>query len=193
MSTSNSPHPVSEPATSGRAPLRLRMAEHPGRNHLDGGWWPQSRDLALELADLVDHFPPHAGRIVRALVSPPDWDSALRRVPVTGGYVKVGSFPRDDTHLIHLTTSNRTVLRVLVVPPGFTHAQGDEALLASATAGNAHSARELLDEVTDQPDVDAMDHWTDDGGSFWGADPVAPSFRTGAESGAADIGPATSR
>ena len=193
MSTSNSPHPVSEPATLGRAPLRLRMAERPGRSHLDGGWWPQGRDLALELADLVDHFPPQSGRIVRALVSPPDWDSVPRRVRVTGGYVKVGLFPRDDTHLVHLTTSNRTVLRVLVVPPGFTHGQGDEALLASATAGNSHSAGDLLDEVTDHPDVDSMDHWTDDGGSFWGSDPVAPSFRTGAESRAAPTGPATGR
>jgi hypothetical protein len=127
------------------------MAERPGRGHLDGGWWPHSRDLAVELADLVDHFPPRSGRIVRALVSPPDWDLAPRRIPVTGGYVKVGSFPRDDTHLIHLTTSGRTVLRVLVVPPGFTRYQGDAALLASATAGNARSATDLLHEVADHP------------------------------------------
>jgi hypothetical protein len=36
----------------------------------------RSRDLAVELADLVDHFPPQFGRIVRALFSPPvpeDW------------------------------------------------------------------------------------------------------------------------
>ena len=48
------------------------MGDHPGRDHLDGGWWPQSRDLAVELADLVDHFPQAHGRIQRAVYSPPE-------------------------------------------------------------------------------------------------------------------------
>jgi hypothetical protein len=143
------------------------MAEHPGTNRLDGGWWPRSRDLALELADLVDHFPAQLGRVVRALYSPPDWDPSPRRVPVAGGFVKVGFFPHDDTHLILLTTSDRTVLQVLVVPPEFTDGQGAEALLAAATSGNRHSAADLLETVTDHPDVDPLDHWTDDGGSCW--------------------------
>lgn len=165
MSTSNGPILVSAIDTPSRGPLRLRMAKHPGRNYLDGGWWPQSRDLSVELADLVDHFPAEFGRIVRALVSPPDWDPAPRRIPVIRGFVKVGSFPRDDTHLINIKTSDRTVLRVLVVPPDYTRDQGEEALLAAATTGNAHSAIDLLDEVTQYPDVDPLDHWNDDGGS----------------------------
>ena len=179
MSTSNDPVLVPEIASPGRAPLRLRLADHPGSGHLDGGWWPYSRDLTVELADLVDHFPPRSGRIVRALISPPDWDPAPRRIPVARGYVKVGSFPRDDTHVILLTTSDRTMLRVLVAPPGFTRDQGEEALLAAATAGNAHAATDVLEEVTDHLDTEPMDHWTDDGASWWGFDRVAPSFRTG--------------
>jgi hypothetical protein len=176
MSTSNDSVPASEIARPSRRPLRLRMAEHPGRDHLDGGWWPQSRDLAVELADLVDHFPAQFGRIGRALFSPPDWDPAPRRIPVTGRYVKVGSFPHDDNHLIYLKTSDRTVLRVLVVPSGFSQAQGDEALLAAATPGNAHSATDLLHEVTDNPDVDPLDHWSDDGGASERRGRVAPPF-----------------
>lgn len=179
MSTSNGPILLSEAPATSRGPLRLRMARHPDRNHIDGGWWPQSRDLAVELADLVDHFPTQFGRIVRALVSPPDWDPAPRRIPVAGGYVKVGSFPRDDTHVIHLKTSDRLVLHVLVVPPGYTDDQGAEALLAAAASGNAHPASDLLDTVTEYPDVDPMDHWSDDGGSWWEPHSVAPSFRTG--------------
>lgn len=147
------------------------MAEHPGANELDGGWWPRSRDLAVELADLVEHLPPQFGRVIRALFSPPDWDPAPRRIPVARGYVKVGSFPADDTHLIHLTTADRTVLRMLVVPPGFSHGQGNEALLAAATAGNAHSAGDLLDEVVDSPDADPTDRWANDGGAGLGPAP----------------------
>ncbi len=73
--------------------------------------------------------------------------------------MKAGSFPRDDTHVIQLKTYERKVLHVLVVPPAFSSAQGDEALLAAASPGNAHSAAELLDTVTEHPDVDPADHW----------------------------------
>lgn len=166
-----------------RRPLRLRMGRTTGVDRLDGAWWPQSRDLAVELADLVDHFPAEHGRVVRALFSPPDWDPAPRRIPVATGYVKVGSFPRDDTHVIELKTSDRTVLHVLVVPPGLTDDQGAEALLAAATPGNTHPASTLLDLVTEHPDIDPAGHWKDDGGSWWGDDRPAPSLRTTPVSG----------
>ncbi len=158
MPTSTDPLPATADRTE-RLPLRLRMAEHTGRDHLDGGWWPQSRDLAVELADLVEHLPPEYGRVVRVVFSPPDWDAPPRRVAVPGGYVKAGSFPHDDTHLIQLKTYDRKVLHVLVVPPAFSGPQGDEALLAAASPGNAHSAADLLSTVTEHPDVDPADHW----------------------------------
>ena len=142
------------------------MLDHHGRAHLDGGWWPQSRDLEVELADLVDHFPSRLGRIVRALVSPPDWERSARRIRVVGGFLKVGSFPRDDTHLITIKTSDRAVLRILVVPPDFSAAQGHAAMHAAATPGNVYSAAAILNSVTALPESPALDHWSDDGG--WG-------------------------
>lgn len=179
MSTSNGPIPVLEAAVPGGTEPRLRMTAHTGAGHLDGGWWPRSRDLAVELVTLVEHLPARSGRIVRALVSLPDWDRAPRHVLAGGGGVEIGSLTRDDTHLVVLETADRTTLRVLVVPPDFTRGQGEEALLASATAGNAHSALDVLEEVTDQPDAEPRDRWTDDGASWWGSDRGAPSFRTG--------------
>jgi hypothetical protein len=128
---------------------------------------------------LVGRFPTRFGRVIRCLYSPPDWEPAPRRIPVSGRYVKVGSFPRDDTHLITLTTSYGNVLRVLVVPPGLSAGQGTEALLASATPGNASTAVALLGTVTEFPDVDPADQWSDDGGSWWDPHPMAPSVRTG--------------
>jgi hypothetical protein len=173
MTTSNILKPLR------RVPLRLRMAAHPGRGELDGGWWPQSRDLGVELADLVDHFPPEWGRILLATISPPDWDPAPRRIPVARGHVKVGSFPCDDTHLVLLKTADHPRLRVLVVPADMSSDQGDEALLAAATPGYAHTAACLLDTVSEHPDVNPEDHWSDDGGAWLGPHPVVPSLRTG--------------
>ncbi|GAA3835463.1 DUF5994 family protein [Nocardioides panacisoli] len=146
--------------------LRLRMGGHPGRDRIDGGWWPHSRDFATEFAQLVDHFPSDLGRVVRAVYSPPDWDDAPRRVAVErgNGYVKVGKFPRDDTHLLYVTTADRVVYCLLVVPPSFDASQGEEALLASSTAGNRHTAGQLLEVVHNEPTVDRADLWTSEGG-----------------------------
>ena len=134
------------------------MAQH-GKHHLDGGWWPQSRDLPVELADLIGHLPTQHGRVARALFSPPDWEPAPRRIPVAGRYVKVGSFPRDDTHLMLLKMADGSTLRLLVVPPDFSEDQGDEALLAASSRGNAHSALDLLETVTNEPEIDRANLW----------------------------------
>jgi hypothetical protein len=143
-----------------RHPLRLRISDRPGLDTLDGGWWPQTRDLAVELADLVNHFPAALGRVQHAVYSPPDWDSPPRRVAVQDGYVELDAVPQDDTHIVLLRTSQRLTLRLLVVPHDFSDDQGAEALLAAATTGYAHSAGSLLETVTNEPDVDPNDHWT---------------------------------
>ncbi len=139
--------------------LRLTMGAAVGKDRLDGGWWPHSRDLSTELADLVGNFPDQYGRIVRATCSAPDWDDAPRRVAVDGRFVKVGRHRRDETHVIHLTTSDRVAYCLLVIPSGFDEAQGSEALLASATRGNRHAAGELLRVVTNELPVDPGGQW----------------------------------
>ncbi|UYM03551.1 DUF5994 family protein [Solicola gregarius] len=181
MSTPHDPTSTSESPSEARAPLRLRLAGHPGQNHLDGGWWPRSRDLPGEVADLVDQFPTGSDQIVRVVYSRPDWEPAPRHIAVDRGYVVADAFPHDDAHLIQLTMSDQRVLHVLVVPPDYSDAHGSEALLAAATRGNAHTASALLDAVRDSPDVSPTDQWNDDGGNWWGEHPVEPSFRTRAE------------
>ena len=64
-------------AVPARVPLRLELRPLGVPGHVDGGWWPQSRDLQVEAADLVDHFPVEVGRINRLLFSRPDWDDGV--------------------------------------------------------------------------------------------------------------------
>jgi hypothetical protein len=145
------------------------MAPVPGAGPMDGGWWPRSRELVHELGDLVDHFPAHHGRVVRAHFSPPDWDTASRGIPTAAGAITATSCAEagaHGAHLILLTLADRRTLQLLVVPPDMSPEQGEEALLAAATPGYAHSARCLLTTVTDSPEHDDADHWTDDGGSW---------------------------
>jgi Family of unknown function (DUF5994) len=124
--------PTSAVPPQTRVPLRIRLSPTPAHGPVDGGWWPQSRDLSVELADLVDHFPPEVGRIVRAIFSPPDWDNPPRQLDVDHGRVKVGSFPRDDTHVIRLKMSDRRVVYLQVIPSAASADEAEDGLLAAA-------------------------------------------------------------
>lgn len=156
----------------GPHPVRLRLTTRPGADRLGGGWWPRSLDPLAELSTLLPHVAPPADsgtRLVHAALTWDDWehpdplaDPAAETTLEAG--VRIGWAP-DERHVVVLTFSDATSLRLLVVPPDFTRGQGAEALLAAATAGNEHSAADLLDEVTDQVDVDPWDHWSDDGGA----------------------------
>ncbi len=168
--------PNSSVSPSTRQPLRLRMSETLGKQPLDGGWWPQSRDLTAELGDLVDNFPTALGRIVRVIYSPPDWDDAPRRVPTKRGYVKAGFDADDDTHVLVLMTSDRQEMCVLVVPPELSRSKGEEALLAAVTPGYATSPTALLTAVQERPEIDEGERWNDEGEAWWGSD-TAPSYR----------------
>lgn len=104
-----------------RVSLRLCLDNSFQSGPLDGAWWPQSRDLQSEAADLVDHFPDLIGRIERLLFSRPDWDAvsgapSMRRIHAARGTVKVGSFPSDDTHVMIVKMTSGQRIRLLVVP-----------------------------------------------------------------------------
>ena len=135
------------PGRPTRKPLRLRMRKLAGTAQLDGGWWPRTRDLHVELRDLVDNFPQEIPRIVGAVYSSPDWDKVPRRVAVAGGSIRVGFRPGVDTHVILLSTAARTVLRLMVVPPGLSEHQGSQALDAAGDSGNNGCAQSLLRSV----------------------------------------------
>lgn len=151
------PQIVSAPET--RRPLRLKLGSAPGQDRLDGAWWPYSRDLESEMSDLVQQFPPAHGPISRAVYSLRDWDTAPRELVAGQRVITVDAFPSDDTHVLIVQLGDGRRLTLLVVPPDFTPGQGEEALLAGSTAGNRHTAGELLHEVTDQHDADPADRW----------------------------------
>lgn len=178
--TSHSRSLISDiPDTSpARQVLRLQLSGSPGRGILDGGWWPQSRDIDVELAELVDGFPAVVGRVHRALYSRPDWDTQPRSVRVARGRVKAGSFPRDDTHLLVLSMSTRIRLRLLVVP--YDEPLGEQAMALAADPSNRSSAAEILAAVSSDEEVgEVQDYWTDDGESWWRYEDGPPSWRRG--------------
>lgn len=177
MTSQTSPVADDPGSSTLRHPLRLQLFEPPDRAALDGAWWPQSRDINIELADLVDRFPAAIGRVDRALYCRPDWDTQPRNVRVARGTLKTGSFPRDDTHLMILSMSTHTRLNLLVVPPD--HHMGQQAMAIAADPWNRLSAAEILASGSGKGDAAEGDGiWTDDGGNWWGVG-GPPSFRRG--------------
>jgi Family of unknown function (DUF5994) len=158
---------VAGPAAGSVSPrLRLALSESIGLGALDGAWWPRSRNLESELADLVDHFPATSRRIVRAVYSVPDWRPAHRRIKTKQGHIKVGSFPNDDSHRILLSLSSREILHLMVIPPRSSPALALAVMATASTPGNRDSAATILDEARQAEDADAAARWADDGG-WW--------------------------
>jgi hypothetical protein len=125
-----------------RLPLRIRLrGTAAAAGAVDGAWWPQSRDLQAEAADLVDHLPTATGRINRLLFSRPDWDEpvvdgrGVRRIRAARGPIKVGSFPHDDTHLMVLTMASGRRLRLAVVPSDADPAEAERQLAEASYDG----------------------------------------------------------
>ncbi len=142
--TTSQDSPISPTPMTTTGPLRLKLAAHPGTGSLDGAWWPRSRELERELADLVDHFPDTAGHVERVVFSRPDWSTSPRRVRVGRGPMKTGSFPEDDTHLVLLKLSSAKQLRILVVPSETEVDAAMELMDQALATTNRRSAAELL-------------------------------------------------
>ena len=144
-----------DPSTPPGAPeaLRLFLFDEGPTDRVDGSWWPRSRDLRAEAADLVDHFPADHGRIRRLLFSRPDWDGTsedgrgIRSIRAARGAVPVGSFPSDDTHLMILTMSPGRRLKLLVIPSDTPQAEAEERL--SAAARTAPSSGDVSEGTSD--------------------------------------------
>jgi Family of unknown function (DUF5994) len=111
------------------------------KNHPYGAWWPRNRTLADHLDDLFASWPPHAGRIVRVLYSPPDWDDRPRSVAASGRRVKTGSFPRDDSHQLQLRIGDGVRRAITVIPPATEARVAHDILTAVAADGRVDASR----------------------------------------------------
>lgn len=91
-----------------RLPLRLGLHDN-ATTYLHGAWWPRSRNLRAEAADLVDNFPPAAGR--------------------------PKSFLSDDTRRMVLTMPSGRRLRLVVLSSDTESAEAERRMRAFAESG----------------------------------------------------------
>jgi len=125
--------------------LRLRLKpQGPVTGHVDGAWWPSSRDLTVELPALAEVLAVRLGRVNRVAYALSTWDATPPRFEADGHRVRLAGFTYQDPNVIHVTGSNRGRVSLLVVPPELADAAGHDALMTAARRDNADRPRDIL-------------------------------------------------
>lgn len=125
---------------------RVQLDPEPSRETiLDGGWWPRSTDLMVELPQLIAALAGR-GEITHALVHSADWDLPHeRRLSAGRKGVRLGFYSAQPAGLITLMSDfGRDRFDLVVVPPSTAAADANSAMKAAADAGDDRRAPALL-------------------------------------------------
>lgn len=148
--------------------LRLRLKpKAPATGHVDGAWWPRSRDLTTELAALTEVLTVRLGRIERVAYALSAWDMAPPGLEIDGSRVRLEGFTYQDKNIIHVTGANRVRTSLLVIPPEMTDTAGHDAMTTAGHRGNADRPEEILAAATvpaPRQSEHSAQRWESDGG-----------------------------
>lgn len=150
---------IAETNAPSRAPTRWSLSGTRGAGPSDGAWWPQSTNLATELADLdvalndVLHE-----RIARATYAMGMWKVGPRRIHTPLGITKIGWFARARyPENIDLSLTGFTHLVLTVIPPG------TEPEFAAIVLGD-YGAKPAPGIPADRA-LGGLDSWDNEGGN----------------------------
>ena len=122
--------------------LRLKPAA-PASGHVDGSWWPRSRDLATELPALLAAVTDRLGTAERVSYHLGDWEPSGRRIDVDGFAVRLSGFRFQPTATIDVLGPQKRIT-LLVIPPDTSPRAAEDALTAAAQPGNTDTVDALL-------------------------------------------------
>lgn len=137
--------PLATAAERPRHPQRLRLRpKAPSTGHVDGAWWPRSRDLAAELPALLATLAVRLGDVVRVNYNLTEWDSAPRRVISGGRQIRLDGFYSRPAHTVDVVAANRRRLTLLVVPSNTDPAAAHQTMMLAADRDNDQTVGDLL-------------------------------------------------
>jgi hypothetical protein len=155
--------------TSGRAAgfrngidvrVRLRGDGTTAETAFDGAWWPRSRDLAVELPELVAALELLGVRIERFTHPRQPWETLPpRKVTVNGRLVRTGAFGTMHPQLVSLTAEGGRRIDLLVVPPEADALTGVRALRMSGQRDERNTPQYVLAAAGSRP-VPEVTHLT---------------------------------
>ena len=148
------PEQVATSPSAARISLKPLKAftEHPGM--VNGAWWPQSRDLAVELPPLVAALDKAWGRINRVTVNLHMWPQIPRKVPTGSHVIRVGWYDAEqDPHDVCLISYSHAPYRwdLLVIPPETDPERAAHLMATASDVHNMQTASALIADAAEPP------------------------------------------
>ena len=133
-----------------RDSLRPDVGE--GRSPFDGAWFPRSRDLAVEVPELIAELDRRGVRVERFTYAMDAWQPAPRKLVVDGRVVRTGGFRSMDPGVVCLSwAGGNRLANLLVVPPETDVITGVRALRLCPRRGLPRSPQMVLAAARSQP------------------------------------------
>lgn len=144
--------PASPRASGAQTPaaadgLRLRRREPAAADGFaDGGWWPHTRDLGLELPRLLAAFRPPGQQVARVVYNPAAWHAAPPALTVSGHVVRLDrSSSREPALLSLIDASGATRTDLIVIPPRTDRRVAERVLALTRSGGDLHRIVGMLE------------------------------------------------
>ncbi|MEU8413818.1 DUF5994 family protein [Amycolatopsis japonica] len=150
------------PDTAERLRIKPRNSES---GHVDGAWWPRSRDLTAEVPELATALNGRIGPVWRVAFPPSGWEVAVHEMIYQGRLVKLEGVSSQNTHVVHVTGGNMRRLTLLTIPPEADAVAAEAVLVAASGQNNVAGPEMLLDEYRARPTPEnALARWESEGG-----------------------------
>jgi Family of unknown function (DUF5994) len=145
------------PATAGndqtgqlRARVRFRQPISKS-GYLDAAWWPRTRDLRVELPQLLDVLWTAGREMNRISYNPKAWESAPRRLRVDGRTIHLGWFTDADPLMVTLRNAwGSDQIDVMVIPPDADPDTAQEAMMLASSDDNPYTASDILSRAANR-------------------------------------------
>jgi hypothetical protein len=132
--------------------VSLRADVGDGESAFDGAWFPRSRDLAVELPELIAELDRRGVRVERFTYQLDAWSSVPRKIAVQDRLVRTGGFRSMDPGVVCLTwAGGRRRADLLVVPPETDVLTGARALRLCMRRGLPGSPQMVLAAARSTP------------------------------------------
>jgi Family of unknown function (DUF5994) len=133
--------------------VRVSLREDPGDGTaaFDGAWFPRSRDLAVEVPELIAELDRRGVRVERFTYPLDVWMPAPRKVVVSGRTVRTGGFRSMDPHVVCLSWAGSRRADLLVVPPETDVLTGARTLRLAVRRGLPRAPQLVLAAARSNP------------------------------------------
>lgn len=145
-------HPLASPMPQlddqPTAALRLRLKPKGSlAGYVDGGWWPRSRDLAVELPALARVLAVRLGAVSRVAFAMAAWNPAPRQITVDGRTVRMEGFRTQDDDIVHVSGPDRQRITLLVIPQDAATNASHDAMMTASKRDNVDRPGTILADV----------------------------------------------